>query len=179
MQSCRSWAVLCIWFCFLCQGRIAVCTGSTREESLRCGNRAAPFPRSRILLSSRPGHRTTVARTGHAGDPGRGRPGDVCACVHSHRKQLALRGGSQVLQGLLFPRHPRFFIYSWSLRAVAHTFHPGPSPGGLRGKFLGCIRPMLDLTRFRPVSYQIICHIFLRNNTFLTQWKHLGGYQIQ
>lgn len=154
-----------------------MCTGSPHKESLGRGNRAAPFPRSKILLSNRPGHRMTIARTGHAGDPGRGRPGDMCACVHSHRKQLALRGDSQ--QGLLFPKHSRFFTFSWSFRAVANTFHPGPSPGGLRGKFLGCIRPMLDLTRFRPVSYQIICHIFLRNNTFLTQWKHLGGYQIQ
>lgn len=34
---------------------------------------------------------------------------------------------------------------------------------------------MMDLKRFRPMSYQIICHIFLRNNTFLTQWKHLGS----
>ena len=34
---------------------------------------------------------------------------------------------------------------------------------------------MMNLKRFRPMSYQIICHIFLRNNTFLTQWKHLGS----
>ena len=38
-----------------------MCTASPHEESLESRNGAAPF-RSRILLSSRPGHRMPVGR---------------------------------------------------------------------------------------------------------------------
>lgn len=93
----------------------------------------------------------------------------MCMCAD----KLILRCRSRVLWGLPFFQEFWSFTYCLIFSGSCPHIPPWPKPRrSYRGKFLGCIRPVLDLIYIRPMSHKAMCCLFLKKKTFLAHWKH-------